>query len=121
MQRISTSNPLASHNKSWYRNSKLRLKGQTEFTLPISLYCSPNIWENCKSTFARALPPCSHCQRAALEQGAAVHTHRAVSKADICQGEVTDLLVSLALEILALSLPSLPGEVGVLMPTLGGG
>lgn len=50
-----------------------------------------------------------------------MHTRSAVSKADICQGEVTDLLVSLALEILALSLLSLPREVGMLMPTLGGG
>jgi len=58
--------------------------------------------------------------RAALGQGAAVHPCRAVSKAEICQREVTDLLVSLALEILALSLPILPGEVGVLLPTLGG-
>lgn len=50
-----------------------------------------------------------------------MHTCSAVSKAGICQGEVTDLLVSLALEILALPLLSLPREVGVLIPTLGGG
>lgn len=121
VQRSCTSNPLASHTESWFRNSKLRFQGQTEFTLPFSPYRSPNILESRKSTFASSLPSCSHCQGAALEQGAAAQTHRAVSEADICQGEVTDLLVSLALEILALSLLSLPGEVGVLLPTLGGG
>lgn len=56
-----------------------------------------------------------------LGQGAAVQTCSAVSKADICQGEVTDLFGSIALAILALSLLSLPREEGMLMAILAGG
>jgi len=121
VKRSCTSDPLASYLEFWYRNFKLKLKGRTKFTLALSLYRSHNIWVSSKVHLLQEPPsPSQQLPCPALEQGAAVRTC-AVSKADICQGEATDLLVSFALEILALSLLNLPGEVGVLMPALGGG
>lgn len=56
VQRSCTSNPLASHTESWFRNSKLRFQGQTEFTLPFLPTVPPVFWKAVKAHLLQHSP-----------------------------------------------------------------